>query len=587
MMGYATSRKLLRCSAILIASASIGAAYADDQLQFSVTVPTRDGTKLAADVYLPTNSGKHPVLFQLTPYNKQGQNSTAKYYTSRGYAVVVADSRGIYASEGTWTPYVNDGQDGYDIQQWIGQQTWSNGKIGMFGCSYPGFTQLLSAPYRSEYLKAILPECAQSDNFSAIWSTDGLYQIALAPAWGLSQEGVATNKERPRVNWGQLVWHLPLKTLPERVGISSDFVSDSIEHYSYSDFWKRMSIRELYHEMDVPAFHTVGWYDDLTAETIRNFVNMRKSSRSEHSRKWQKLLIGPWDHGVKPRRYYGDLDLGSEMERFNVQEMRDRWFDYHLKGEQNGLDKEAPIKIFVMGANKWRDEWDWPLERAMDTRFYFHSDGFANTLFGNGRLTLTPPSDQKPDQYRYDPNHPVMTYGGHGCCPYVQLAIGPFDQRATQLRNDVLVYTTETLTEDVEVTGQPEANLAVSSDVLDTDFFVTLSDVYPDGRSIVITEGSIRGRFRDSLTEPKKMTPGEIMNLKIPLWGTSNVFKKGHKIRVHITSSNFPRYARNLNSGKPPGEETVDDITIATQNIYHDEKNMSWITLPLVPVSNP
>lgn len=587
MMGYSNSRKLLRCSAILIASTSIGAAYANDQLQFSVTVPTKDGTKLAADVYLPTNSGKHPVLFQLTPYNKKGQNSTAKYYTSRGYAVVVADSRGIYASEGTWTPYVNDGQDGYDIQQWIGQQTWSNGKIGMFGCSYPGFTQLLSAPYRSEYLKAILPECAQSDNFSAIWSTDGLYQIALAPAWGLSQEVVATDKERPRVHWGQLVWHLPLKTLPERIGISSDFVSGSIEHYSYGDFWKRMSIRELYHEMDVPAFHTVGWYDDLTAETIRNFVNMRKSSRSEHSRKWQKLLIGPWDHGVKPRRYYGDLDLGPEMEQFNVQEMRDRWFDYHLKGEQNGLDKEAPIKIFVMGANKWRDEWDWPLERAMDTRFYLHSDGFANTLFGNGRLSPTSPSDQKPDQYRYDPNHPVMTYGGHGCCPYVPLAIGPFDQRATQLRNDVLVYTSETLTEDVEVTGQPEANLAVSSDVLDTDFFVTLSDVYPDGRSIVITEGSIRGRFRDSFTEPKKMTPGEVMNLKIPLWGTSNVFKKGHKIRVHITSSNFPRYARNLNSGKPPGEETADDITIATQNIHHDEKNMSWITLPLVPVSNP
>jgi len=340
----------------LIFSSIPNIVFAQD-LQFETSVPMRDGVKLAADIYLPDDKGKFPVLLQLTPYNKDGTAEAAAHYTSLGYAVVVADSRGIYASEGTWTPYVNDGRDGYDLQEWIGKQEWSNGNIGMFGCSCPGFTQLLSAQYASKHLKAIIPECAQSDNYSAIWSTNGIYQLGLVPAWGLDQEAAATDQKRPNVNWGELAWHLPIADIPKLTGISSAFVNESIQNHNYGEFWRKMSIREVYNQMNVPALHVVGWYDDLTEETIRNFINMRKQSASQHARDWQRLLIGPWDHGVKPRRYYGDVDFGKDIENLDMQALRDRWFNYHLKSEENGLKEEAPIRIFVMGANEWRDEW--------------------------------------------------------------------------------------------------------------------------------------------------------------------------------------------------------------------------------------
>lgn len=572
---------------LLLASAVALGFHATAQAQTSSTVfvPARDGTLLAADVYLPAESGRFPVLFQLTPYNKVRQQSTAEYYVSRGYAVVVADSRGIYGSQGIWTPYMNEASDGYDIQQWIGQQPWSNGRVGTFGCSYPGFTQLLPAPYRSPYVKALLPECAQGDNFGAIWSTNGIYQLALGPAWGTNQEATATGQPRPNVDWAALMWHLPLKTLTQQTGgVVSQFVQDTIDHHSYDDFWRRMSVWHLYGEMDVPAFHTVGWYDDLVAETFRSFTSMRKLSQSAHARRWQKLLVGPWGHGARPRQFYGDMDFGTEVgTSADVQAMRDRWFDYHVKGIKNGLEREDPILIFVMGANKWRGEREWPLARRRPTELYLRSEGAANSRFGDGRLSLEAPGTELPDRYEYDPRDPVMTHGGHGCCPAVPFAIGPYDQRGIQDRQDVLVYTSDVLAEDVEVTGSPKLRLFFSTNVTDTDFFVRLSDVHPDGKTIVITEGSLRTRFRKSLSKPKLLKPDKIYEVTIALWETSNVFKEGHRIRVHVTSSNFPRYNRNLNSGKPLGEEAEDDIRVATQTIYHDRQYPSSIELPLIP----
>jgi hypothetical protein len=250
---------------------------------------------------------------------------------------------------------------------------------------------------------------------------------------------------------------------------------------------------------------------------------------------------------------------------------------------QNGLDKEAPVRIFVMGANTWRDEQEWPLARARDTRFYLHSQGFANTRAGDGTLSQEAPGEQPVDRYQYDPRHPVPTWGGHGCCGAGLTPEGPLDQRATQQRHDLLVYTTAPLTGDTEVTGRPELQLFFSTDVTDTDLFVTLSDVYPDGKAILITEGALRTRFRESLEKPSLLKPNEVYDVKIPLWETSNLFKQGHRIRVHVTSSNFPRFNRNLNSGKPLGEETEADIRVATQTIYHDSRRASSIVLPVVP----
>ncbi len=556
------------------------------EVQHNVMVPMRDDVKLAADIYSPSEPGPFPVLLVRTPYNKKnnqyGGVDSARYYAENGYVVVMMDSRGLYASEGQWHPYVEEGRDGYDAQQWIGEQPWCNGKIGMYGTSYPGFVQLLSAPYRSPYVKALLPNGAQSDNFGAIWSTNGLFHLATALSWGPSQEAIATGQSLPPLNWMSVMNHLPLRSAMDQIGIHSQFVADTISHDTYDDFWRQMSVRHLYDQMDVPALHMTGWYDDLTAETLLNFTRMRELSRSEHARKWQRLVIGPWGHGWRSDPDYGDINFGDEM-ALDFRSIHVRWFDYHLKGKSNGLDEEAPVHIFVMGDNVWRDEYEWPLARARSTKLFLHSDGAANSRFGDGTLALEPPEAEPPDRYRYDPRHAVPSYGGHGCCGYGLTPEGPLDQRSTQQRQDVLVYSTEPLTEDTEVTGAAEVQLFFSTDVVDTDFVATLSDVYPDGRAIAITEGAIRTRFRDSLEEPSLLNPGEQYEVRIRLWETSNVFKEGHRIRLHITSSSFPRFNRNLNSGKPLADETEADLRVAAQTIYHDGQRRSALVLPVIP----
>jgi len=434
-----------------------------------------------------------------------------------------------------------------------------------------------------------VPVSAQSDNYGSVWSSDGLLHLAFAPTWAAQQEAIATNQPPPTADWVGLAWTLPLKSIPEKISVRSQFLADVIAHDAHDDFWHKMSLRDKYGEMDVPALHVTGWFDDLSQETQINFVGMSTSSRTENAKKWQRLVIGPWGHGV-PRFQdgnwvFGEVDFGPNV-RIDFQSMQNRWFDYHLKGAQNGVDKEAPVKIFVMGANTWRDEHEWPLARAKMTRYYLHSKGFANSRFGDGTLaTDAPTADEPPDHFRYDPRNPVPTYGGHGCCDYAFAAMGPLDQRVTEQRPDVLVYSTPVLSADTEVSGFPQVELTYSTDVTDTDYFVTLSDVYPDGKAIAITEGYLRTRFRESQERPKLMTPGQQYTSTIKLWGTSNLFKKGHRIRVQITSSNFPRFNRNLNSGKAMAEETEQDIRVANQTIYHSGAKASAIVLPIVPAA--
>jgi uncharacterized protein len=552
-----------------------------------VPVPMRDGVALGADVYLPSGSGPFPVLLTITPYGKSGTGRGAGAQLERGYAVVAVDSRGLRASKGKWEPYIHEAQDGFDVQEWVAKQPWSNGRIGMFGTSYPAYTQVAPAQFRQPTVKALVPVSAQSDNFASVWSSDGLLHLAFSPVWAMQQEAIATNQRAAAVDWTRVVWTLPLKNIPQMTGgIFSQFLADVIAHDTHDAFWKRMSVRDKYAQMDVPAWHVTGWYDDLSMETQHNFMGMRAQSRSEHARRWQRLLIGPWGHGV-PRitgnYVFGDVDFGPAV-GIDFQALQARWFDYHLKGVQNGLEQDAPVRIFVMGANVWRDEQEWPLARAVPTAYYLHSKGFANTRFGDGFLSTEPPGDEPADRYRYDPRNPVTTYGGHGCCDYSFAAMGPLDQRVNQQRADVLVYSTPALTEDVEVTGIVEARLVFSTDVPDTDFFVTLSDVYPDGKAINITEGQARTRFRESQEKPSLLQPGREYTLTVKLWGTSNVFKRGHRIRVHITSSNFPRHARNLNSGKSQSEETEADLRIATTTILHTRGKASSIILPVVPI---
>src|SRR4051812_2469452 len=517
------------------AFAQRGGAPATPPTQANVMVSMRDGVQLGADVYLPPGQGPFPVLLTITPYGKQGSGRGASAQTAHGYAVVAVDSRGLRASKGKWEPYVHEGQDGYDIQTWVAKQPWSNGKIGMFGTSYPAYTQVAPAQYHNPNVKALIPVSAQSDNYGSVWSSDGLLHLAFSPVWAMQQEAIAENKPAAVVDWMKVIWTLPLKKIPDMTGIRSPFLADVFAHDTHDAFWKAMSIRDKYADMDVPALHVTGWYDDLSAETQTNFIGMRAKSKTENARKWQHLLIGPWGHGV-PRIsdsgfVFGDVDFGRDV-KIDFQAMSMQWFDYHLKGVANGLDREAPVKIFVMGANKWRDEQEWPLARAKATKYYLHSNGLANTRFGDGVLSTEAPANEPPDHFRYDPRNPVPTYGGHGCCDYSFAAMGPLDQRVNQQRADVLVYSTPSLTEDTEVSGIVEAQLAFSTDVTDTDFFVTLSDVYPDGKAIDITEGQLRTRFRESTEKPSLLTPNKEYSATIKLWGTSNLFKKGHRIRI-------------------------------------------------------
>ena len=554
------------------------------QVRTDVLVPMRDGVQLAADIYLPDGAGPFPVLLSRTPYNKIRGASRAAKFNQYGYAVVLVDSRGIHASQGNWQPYVTEAIDGYDTQEWIAKQPWCDGNIGMFGTSYPGFTQLLPAPYRSNSVKAIVPVAAQSDNYGSIWYTDGLYHLALALRWGANQASLASGGNPPSINWMQVMRYLPVKSALGAFGLESPFVSQTIKHSTYDDFWKSMSVRDVYSEMDVPAFHVTGWYDDLVHETIVNFLSMQSHSRSKHARRWQKLLIGPWGHGLPREAVYGDVNFGPNM-LIDSDKLHLNWYDYHLKGIDNGLNEEAPIRIFVMGANVWRDEYEWPLERVERSRFYLNSSGGANSRFGDGSLDLELSSKSDADTYRYDPRNPVPTYGGSGCCGGGLTPHGPLDQRVNQQRQDVLVYTTDILEKDIEVTGAIELQLFFRTDVPDTDFFATVSDVYPNGKAILVAEAMQRMRYRKSIEAPNWLNLNQVYEVKMQFWETSNVFKAGHRIRLHLTSSNFPRFDRNLNAAVPIGEGLDADIVVATHVIYHNQELPSSLYLPVVPNS--
>jgi putative CocE/NonD family hydrolase len=378
----------------------------------NVMVPMRDGVTLGADIYYPPGKGPWPVLLSRTSYDKNRTAREAETFVKHGYVVVAEDSRGLNASNGEWHPYTDEGRDGYDTQRWIGHQPWSNGKIGMFGTSYPAYTQVAPARYRSEYVKALIPVSAQSSNYGSVWGTDGILALALTASWAPQQQAIHDKTKLKPVNWMEVMNHLPLKTTQAMTGVVSPFAQDAISHESYDDFWKAMSLREHYADFDVPALHVTGWYDLLLHETVLNYLGTSKESKTDYARKNQRLLIGPWGHGVRPVRPYGDADLGALNLDWEAAQLR--WYDHYLKGENNGVESDAPVRIFVMGDNVWRDEHEWPLARTKPTRYYLHSQGFANTRAGNGALTLAAAAGSEPsDRYRYDPMNPVPTYGGH------------------------------------------------------------------------------------------------------------------------------------------------------------------------------
>ncbi len=565
------------------------------RVERDVTCRMRDGCVLFSDVYRPEGDGPWPVLLMRHPYDKtQAENLTyahPAWYARQGYMVVVQDTRGRWKSEGEWYPLLHEEQDGVDTVRWARGLPGSNGKVAMYGFSYAGATQLLSAVHRPEGLATILPAFTGSDyydgwtyrggalhhSFTQSWSTflaiDTAHRMGDYELEGLTAGALANAKS---LYWLPFLQHPALS----REGLAP-YYADWLRHETYDDYWKRWSIRTRYDAIDVPALHIGGWYDIFLDGTLENFVGLRNVVRDSPARREQKLVIGPWLH-MPWYQQVGAVDFGPDA-RNGLDALQVLWLDRHMKGEHNQLEDEPPVALFVMGANRWRFESEWPLARAVPTRYFLRSKGRANSLNGNGRLAPEAPAEEPPDIFTYDPSNPVLSVGGRSCCIESLTPMGAFDQRPQQYRNDVLVYTTEALSEDTEVTGPVELVLYAESTAVDTDFSAVLSDVHPDGRSINVAEGFLRTRFRDSLEEPTPIVPGRVYKYRLSLGATSNVFKAGHRIRLSVSSSSFPMFNRNDNSGLPLLEGGLASSFVATQTVLHDAQHPSHVVLSLVP----
>ena len=518
---------------------------------------------------------------------------------SHGYSVVIQDTRGRYTSEGDFYPFLNEIEDGYDTVEWCGAQPWSTGKVGMYGRSYVGATQWLSAVAHPPSLAAIAPGLTASDYHEGWTYQGGAFEWGFAVSWTLGQltfanlAKIAQDRPVPEDTRDKLIaaidgmeetfQALPGKDFPHlQQGLASYFY-DWMAHPTADDYWKRWRIEDHHSRMMVPALNIGGWHDIFLKGTLRNFLGMKTSGPTEEVRNGQKLIVGPWHHASPGPDVSGEVYFGMMAgdAAIDINGLQLRWFDHWLKGIDNGFMDEPPVRLFVMGDNVWRNENEWPLARTQYVSYYLHSDGRANTLNGDGGLSPQHPGSEPPDVFVYDPRSPVPTRGGGLCCNAGFLPGGAFDQRSIEARPDVLVYTSPPMEQDLEVTGPITATLYASSSAPDTDFTVKLVDVCPCGCTRNLTDGILRARYRDSLSKPDLIEPGEVYRYDVDLVATSNVFKSGHRIRLEVSSSNFPRFNRNPNTGREPWEEA--ELRPALQTVLHNDQYPSSISLPVIP----
>ena len=582
-------------------------------VDFDVPARMRDGTTLRANVYRPAGEGQWPVLLTRLPYGKDFPLGSSvldpAQAARRGYVVVVQDTRGRFTSEGEWSPMVNEALDGVDTIEWAARLPYSDGKVGMYGASYFGFTQWAAAVHQPPALKAMIPYVTWNDPLNGTMFRGGALELGISGNWQLLM-GLDILMRRHRDNpdpqvLGQAIsmlakdmdvlgkegyWTLPLKEFAplKRHKIEASYFDPIMENPMDRSRLEPMTILGKHENVSVPTLNAGGWYDIFLKDTIENFKIMRERGSTPEARQ-SKLLIGPWSHGSATNPI-GEINFGFAASaafidlQIDFMSLQLRWFDHWLKGKDTGMLREAPIKLFVVGANVWRDEQEWPLARAVETRYYLHSNGHANTLHGDGLLSTERPDNEVSDHYVYDPANPVITRGG-ALLMSPEYPSGAFDQRPTESREDVLVYTTPVLQQDVEVTGPIMVHLWATSSAPDTDFVARLVDVHPDGYAQNLTDGIIRARYRNFTKgeAPSLIEPGKAYEYEIDLWATSNVFKAGHRIRLDVTSSNFPRWDRNPNTGHDFGVDA--ELAVAHQAILHDREHVSYVVLPIVPVS--
>lgn len=587
------------CSLLFVLVILVPRSIADGPYQVkvdrNVSVKMRDGVILRGDIFRPDDDGKFPVLLQRTPYRRSVpwgfDVSFAQHAASKGYVVFLQDVRGRFTSDGEWRPFVHESEDGYDTIEWIAAQPYSNGKVGMFGGSYVGATQMLAAISNPPHLAGICPVVTASNYHDGWTYQGGAFEQWFNESWtsGLAQDTlehkIESNPDNQEdVNALPLTSYPIMRLSPAVVDTSAaalaPYFLDWLAHPTYDDYWKRISIEDHFAQIHVPALHIGAWYDIFLGGSLRNYMGIKAYGGSEDARKGQRLLVVIGGHSGGGRKI-GDVDFGPEAEQLKEDEVMLEWYDFLFKGAQNQFASAKPVKIFVMGLNQWRQEDDWPLARAKTTKYYLHSQGAANSAEGNGGLSTTAPGAETPDKFTYDPGKPVPTVGGPLCCDANHLAAGPRDQRKVEDRPDVLVYSTPPLEHDLEVTGPVRLEFFASSSAVETDFTAKLVDVAPDGTAINLTEGILRAKYRDSQLTATPLEPGKVYSMAIDLWATSNVFRSGHRIRLEVSSSNFPRFDRNLNTGEPAASSAK--WATATNTIVHDAAHPSALLLPVVP----
>lgn len=567
-----------------------------------LAMTTRDGVVLRADVYRPTAPGPYPVLVRRTPYGKRLNDlaadfSEAHYFASHGYVVVVQDTRGRFTSEGAWYPFIYEARDGYDTVEWAASLPGTTGMVGTFGQSYGAISQYLAATQRPPHLRTSIPVSAYQLSFENFWFNGGAlelgwmlsYFVNMAEAV-LTAEGddaaikeLAELKVDPAVRFSALtddaLRHLPLLDWTDRLGRGADFLGDILAHPTDGPYWWATDLSRQLFNINVPMLHVGSWYDIANRDTPSFFTGLRETALD--ARDGHALIMGPWAHQLPFNQPTsggtGDIDFGPEA-AISLVDIERRWFDHHLKNDGAELPR-PPVRIFVMGEDRWRDEQEWPLARTDYTSYYLRSGGSANTLDGDGFLSIDPPADEPADRYTYDPDDPVPTAGGRF------VGGGVADQRKKQSRADVLVYTGPELAENLEITGPITVDLHAMTTAEDADFIAVLSDVRPDGYAQNLAEGILRGRFRDSFVQPLPMEPGIPYEFTIKLWNLSHVFRAGHRIRLHITSSDFPRWDRNAGTGAPTGTDST--LRVAEQTVLHDVAHPSRVVLPVIPRTDP
>lgn len=559
----------------------LGIRRAGVSVETDVSVPMRDGTILRADVWRPVGEATAPVLILRTPYNKQRADDLCMAHPAwiarHGYVVVVQDCRGRWLSEGEFVPFVHEANDTEDTVLWAAELPSSNGQVGLYGLSYAGAVQLQGAVRNPDPLVAICPAMASADLYEGWTYTNGAFCLAFAASWATylgediarrrGHAAAASEFATRHLRLNDLYWTLPLRAFPglEPDGVTS-FYCDWIAHETKDDYWTRWDVENELPGVRAAALVVGGLYDSFLEGTVRAFERLGNHAR---------LLLGPWYH-MPWIPSFGAADFGAAA-LSRVNEAQVRFFDQWLRGADPA--GEPRVHAFVTGANRWQELDSWPPAGSSMT-LYLRASSRANSINGDGRLSEEPPESEHPDVFTYDPAEPVLSVGGHSCCYDSIAPMGPADQSAVETRNDVLVYTSEPFERDCLVAGLVQARLFVSSSARDTDWTIKVCDVDPTGRSINLQESIQRARFRPGSDGAAPVSAGDVACHEFAVGTCSHVFRAGHRVRVLVSSSDFPQWDRNLNTGNPIGLETIADRIVATQTVFHDSDCPSAITLP-------